>query len=216
VVGNFNTQTSNLGQAFIYNITEQTYSKLSFGDVTSAFGIWQNGGSASTQYTIVGGYTAVAGGSSSTPAEGQVGYIVNYDDSTKTFSDFTDLNFNNISSLFTHIEGIVAYADGFSLAAMSVQEGVLGAAYGYIPVTADGFGTPIWDAIASDSPFATGDTVISQSVMGLYEPSSGVTASFVYSVPEPSTYALLAVGMGSIGLMRLRRRRKASRSENDA
>jgi hypothetical protein len=36
--------------------------------------------------------------------------------------------------------------------------------------------------------------------MGLYEPSSGVTASFVYSVPEPSTHALLVIGMSALGL----------------
>jgi len=212
VVGNFNTQSSNLGQAFIYNITDQTYSKLSFGDVTSAFGIWQNGGSASTQYTIVGGYTAVAGGSSSMPAEGQVGYIVNYDDSTKSFSNRTDLNFNNVSNIFTHIEGIVAYSDGFSLAAMSVRDGLLGAAYGFVPVTADGFGTATWQAITSDSPFTTGDTVINQSVMGLYQTSGGDTASFVWtqSVPEIDPNGIgsvVALVLGSLGLLERRRQK---------
>jgi len=206
VVGNFNTETSNLGQAFIYNIADQSYSTFSFGEITSAFGIWQNGGSSSTQYTIVGGYTAVAQGNASL-TDGQVGYIVNYDASTEFFTDFTNLTFNNDPTIFTHIEGIDAYGDGFSLAAMSVRGGLLGAAYGFIPVDANGFGTPIWDAITSNSPFSTGDTVVDQSVMGLYEPSSGVTASFVYSVPEPSTYALLVIGMSALGLTRLRRPR---------
>jgi hypothetical protein len=207
VVGNFNTQTSNQGQAFIYNINDGIYSKLSFGEVTSAFGIWQNGGSSSTQYTIVGGYTAIAGGSASA-SEGQVGYIVNYDDSTKAFTNFTDLNFNNDNTVFTHIEGIAAYGSGFSLAAMSVRDAALGASYGFVPVTSNGFGTPTWQAITTGtSPYATGDTVIDQSVMGLYEPSSGVTASFVATVPEPSVCALLAIGMAALGLTRQGRRR---------
>jgi hypothetical protein len=206
VVGNFNTQTSNLGQGFIYNIADQTYSKLSFGEITSTFGIWQNGGSSSTQYTIVGGYTTIAGGSAST-SEGQVGYIVNYDDSTKAYTNFTDLNFNNDNTIFTHVEGIAAYGSGFSLAAMSVRNGLLEPAYCFVPVTSNGFGTPTWEAIRSGSPFATGDTVIDQSVMGLYEPSSGVTASFVATVPEPSACALLAIGMAALGLARQGRRR---------
>ena len=206
VVGNYNTQVPSGGQGFIYNIDTQAYSKLSFGGVTSAFGIWQNGGSNSSLYTIVGGYTSSLLGSGSSPLEGQVGYIVNYDASTGLTSNFTDLSFNNDRSFFTHIEGIDAYQDGFSLAAMSVQGGLLEAAYCFIPVTATGFGDATWEAIdTSPSTFATGDTVIDSSVMGLYEPSSGVTASFVGSVPEPSAFSLLAVGIGGFAILRPRR-----------
>jgi hypothetical protein len=211
VVGNYNTQIPSGGQGFIYNITAQSYKKLSFGDVTSAFGIWQNGGSTSSLYTIVGGYTLL-GGDTQIGSKGQVGYIVNYDASTDLFSGFTELSINNDRSLFTHIEGIDAYQDGFSLAAMSVQGGALGAAYCFIPVTATGFGTPTWEAInTSPSPFATGDTVIDNSVMGLYQNSTGASASFLYtasntpaSVPEPSALSLLAVGLGGLSLARRR------------
>jgi len=212
VVGNYNTQVPSGGQGFIYNISAQSYKKLSFGDVTSAFGIWQNGGSTSSLYTIVGGYTEL-GPDTQIGSKGQVGYIVNYDASTDLFSGFTELSINNNRSLFTHIEGIDAYQDGFSLAAMSVQEGALGAAYCFIPITATGFGTPTWEAINTyPSSFATGDTVIDNSVMGLYQNSSGASASFLYtasnspaSVPEPSALSLLAVGLGGLAFVRRRR-----------
>jgi len=208
VVGNYNTQIPSGGQGFIYNIAEQTYKQLSFGAVTSAFGIWQNGGSDSSLYTIVGGYTALGGGTE-IGSKGQIGYIVDYNASTDAFSDFTELSLNNDRTLFTHIEGIDAYLDGFSLAAMAIHEGTLQAAYAYIERTTSGFGTPIWQSITTDSPFSTGDTVIDDSVMGLYQTSSGASASFVYtegvSIPEPSAFSLLAVGLGGFAILRRRR-----------
>jgi len=206
VVGNYNTAVPSSGQGFIYNISAQSYKKLSFGDVTSAFGIWQNGGSNSSLYTIVGGYTLL-GGDSQIGSKGQLGYIVNYNSSTDVFSDFTELSLNNDRSIFTHVEGIAAYQDGFSLATMSVKDGLLSAAYAFVPVTAGGFGTASWDVINNNlsGTSTTGDTVIDRSVMGLYTTTGGASASFVYSVPEPSAFSLLAVGIG--GLATLRRRR---------
>jgi hypothetical protein len=211
VVGNYNTAVPSSGQGFIYNIAAQSYKKLSFGDVTSAFGIWQNGGSNSSLYTIVGGYTKV-GPDTQVGAKGQVGYIVNYDASadpstTDPFSGFTELSLNNDRSIFTHVEGIAAYENGFSLATMSVQGGLLSAAYAFVPVTANGFGTASWDVINNNlsGTSTTGDTVIDRSVMGLYTTTGGASASFVYTVPEPSALSLLAVGIS--GLVMVRRRR---------
>jgi len=179
---------------------------LSFGDVTSAFGIWQNGGSNSSLYTIVGGYTLL-GGNTQIGSKGQVGYIVNYNASTDLFSNFTELSLNNDRSIFTHVEGIAAYQDGFSLATMSVQDGLLSAAYAFVPVTANGFGTASWDVINNNlsQTSTTGDTVIDRSVMGLYTTTGGASASFVYSVPEPSALSLLAVGISGLVMMRRRR-----------
>jgi hypothetical protein len=210
VVGNYNTAVPSSGQGFIYNISAKTYTKLSFGDVTSAFGIWQNGGSNSSLYTIVGGYTKV-GPDTQIGAKGQVGYIVNYDASadpltTDPFSSFTELSLNNDRSIFTHVEGIAAYENGFSLATMSVQGGLLSAAYAFVPVTTDGFGTASWDVINNNlsGTSTTGDTVIDTSVMGLYTTTGGASASFV-TVPEPSALSLLAVGIGGLAMMRRRR-----------
>jgi PEP-CTERM motif len=206
VVGNYNTAVPSSGQGFIYNISAQSYKKLSFGDVTSAFGIWQNGGSTSSLYTIVGGYTLL-GGNTQIGSKGQVGYIVNYDASTDVFSSFTELSLNNDRSIFTHVEGIAAYENGFSLATMSVQGGLLSAAYAFVPVTTDGFGVATWNVINNNlsGTSTTGDTVIDTSVMGLYTTTGGASASFVYSVPEPSALSLLAVGIGGLVMMRRRR-----------
>jgi len=206
VVGNYNTAVPSSGQGFIYNISAQSYKKLSFGDVTSAFGIWQNGGSTSSIYTIVGGYTLL-GGDSQIGSKGQLGYIVNYNASTDAFSNFTELSLNNDRSIFTHVEGIAAYENGFSLATMSVKDGLLSAAYAFVPVTANGFGTASWDVINNNlsGTSTTGDTVIDRSVMGLYTTTGGASASFVYSVPEPSALSLLAVGIGGLVMMRRRR-----------
>jgi hypothetical protein len=205
VVGNYNTAVPSSGQGFIYNISAQSYKKLSFGDVTSAFGIWQNGGSTSSLYTIVGGYTKV-GPDTQIGSKGQVGYIVNYNASTDVFSDFTELSLNNNRSIFTHVEGIAAYENGFSLATMSVQGGLLSAAYAFVPVTTGGFGTASWDVIDNNlsETSTTGDTVIDRSVMGLYTTTGGASASFV-TVPEPSALSLLAVGIGGLAMMRRRR-----------
>jgi hypothetical protein len=156
----------------------------------------------------VGGYTAL-GGDTEIGSKGQVGYIVDYNASTDAFSDFTELSLNNDRTLFTHIEGIDAYLDGFSLAAMAVHEGTLQAAYAYIERTTSGFGTPVWQSIVTDSAFSTGDTVIDTSVMGLYQTSSGASASFVYtdgvSIPEPSTVSLIVFGLGGWVMMRRNR-----------
>jgi hypothetical protein len=206
VVGNYNTAVPSSGQGFIYNIAAQSYRKMSFGNVTSAFGIWQNGGSTSSLYTIVGGYTEL-GGNTQIGSKGQVGYIVNYNASTDLFSNFTELSLNNDRSIFTHVEGIAAYEDGFSLATMSVKDGLLSAAYAFVPVTAGGFGTASWNVINNNlsQTSTTGDTVIDRSVMGLYTTTGGASASFVYTVPEPSALSLLAVGIGGLAMMRRRR-----------
>jgi hypothetical protein len=41
--------------------------------------------------------------------------------------------------------------------------------------------------------------------MGLYTTTGGASASFVYSVPEPSALSLLALGIGGLAMMRRRR-----------
>jgi len=194
IVGNFDTQASPFGQGFVYNIRTSNYSKLTFGAVTTIYGIWQDGGSASTIYTMVGGYSTATNAN-------QNGFLVNYDSANGQSSNFTPMSFNNDRSLVTHFEGISSYSNGFSLAATTTN----GAAFAYISTNSSGFfatntnsdglGIASWIGISNtiNSSITTGDTVFSNSVMGIY-PTTGGISSFVATVPEPSDYALYTLG----------------------
>jgi len=205
VVGNFDYQATPLtGQGFILNTTTNTFKTINFGLYsTTAYGIWQNGGASSTKYSIVGGFSdAVNGGKA---------YIVNYDSATETFSDFTPLSFNNDPTIITHFEGISAVTGGFSVTSTTASPTVAGAGYAFIPQALDGsFGTPTWTAITNNidpSATTTGDTVVGTSVMGIFTPSSGNATSYIATVPEPSTLAMLIIGgMGAVACGGIRRR----------
>ena len=93
----------------------------------------------------------------------------------------------------THFEGISAVDGGFSVTATTVQ----GASYGFIPTNSDGsFGTASWIAITNNvsTNLITGDTVIDTTVMGIYTSTNGIY-SYISTVPEPSTYGLLGIGL---------------------
>jgi hypothetical protein len=202
VVGNFNLQPPNdplAGKGFIYDIDAQAYRTFSLGTYSTTFyGIWQNGGSDSTSYTIVGGISDVV--------DGGKGLVFNYDSSTHSITDEIHLSFDNNVSLITHFEGINAVAGGFSLTSTTVQ----GAGYAFLPVNENGsFGTPTWTTITNQiNPSAptTGDTVIDYSVLGIYTTSDGVT-SYISTVPEPSAW--LFPGLGAIAIVLASRRRVA-------
>lgn len=130
---------------------------------------------------------------------------MNYNSSTQIFTDFTALSFDNSPTLVTHFEGISAVAGGFSLTSTTVQ----GAGYAFVPVNIDGsFGAVSWTAVTNQiSPGAmtTGDTVIDNTVLGIYSTGGGNVASYMAAVPEPSTYALFGLGAFALAIARGRR-----------
>jgi len=202
VVGNFDLQSDVArGSGFIYDLgnPNSPWSTFDLGAYSTTFyGVWQNGGASSTKYTIVGGISDLI--------DGGDGLVFNYDSATGIVSDQIRLSFGNNSTFITHFEGISAVEGGFSLTSTTVQ----GAGYAFLPVNLDGsFGTPTWTAITNQiDPMAptTGDTVIGTSVLGVYTTSGGVS-SYIATVPEPSTFALL--GLGAIACVAARRRRTA-------
>jgi hypothetical protein len=95
------------------------------------------------------------------------------------------LSFNNNPSIVTHFEGISEVPGGFSVAATEVSRRDNGASYAFIPVKKKGsFGTARWVAMTNNVNHAptTGDTVINQSVMGIYPLSGGDAASYISMV----------------------------------
>ena len=158
VVGNFDYQDDQVrGHGFIYNTSSHTYTTVDVGKFsTTLYGVWQDGGSSGTVYTIVGGY--------SDNVHGAKAFIENYNSATNQFSGFRSFSFNNKPSFVTHFEGISAVSGGFSVAATEVSpRGVQGASYAFIPVKKDGsFGAAGWVAMKNNvnGAITTGDTVI--------------------------------------------------------
>ena len=87
VVGNYNLNLGHgvSGNAFIYNMTTHQWTLLQLGgslsSQTSLYGIWQNGGPGSPNYTLAGGSAAHG----SLPSGAQRAFLMNYNERTGRF-----------------------------------------------------------------------------------------------------------------------------------
>jgi hypothetical protein len=185
VVGNFDYQSNETqGNGFIYNISSKSYTTVDIGHYsTTLYGVWQDGGPSSNLYTIVGGF--------SDNVHGAKAFVEDYDATTGTFSDFRSYSFDNRPSIVTHFEGISAVNGGFSIAATELGgRSNNGASYAFIPVKKNGsFGTARWVAIkntVNHTP-TTGDTVIDNSVMGIYPVGTAGVSSYISTVQKSSS-----------------------------
>ncbi|MBU6221708.1 MAG: right-handed parallel beta-helix repeat-containing protein [Planctomycetes bacterium] len=167
VVGNYSVegQQVDAASAFIYDISSGEYQVFdsSWGglnDLTSAYGVWQNGGPTSSFYTIVGG---------SMHEGANTAYMVDYDASTKTFSHKTFFPLETAFAGDTHFEGINAAPGGYTLSATILSGGTADAAYAYVPVNRDGgFNAAQWVPLHyPGSSFCSGDTVYQNVEMGI-------------------------------------------------
>jgi hypothetical protein len=183
VVGNYDTlKVVPTGKAFIYDISSGTfYDLVKPGAVSiTAYGIWYNGG---TSYTITGGYTDPAG---------SAGYLVDWDSSTHTASNWTsysDPNQAGGANLLTHFEGITTDgAGGYNLASDQVDadSGVLtAAAIANVPRESSGvFGPATWRHIAyPKSSLTSANSVYQNSIIGIYQLGTDVSSGFVSTIP---------------------------------
>lgn len=195
VVGNYDLDSNTSpGHAFVYNITEKSWMDFRPTDASgmpipalsiTAYGIWQNGGSNSTSYTVAGGFSDVNNDGI------DEGYVVDYDSSTKAYSHFTIFNFENMKSLVSHFDGITATANGYNLTGefVSPANGGIGGFFASIVREADGsFSTADWVPVAvPGSSVTTGNTVIDNHVLGIYAPGAAVPiSSYIATVLPPS------------------------------
>lgn len=201
VVGNYDTNITT-GNAFIYDRINETWTNLNPGGSASvtAYGIWQN---SSTSYTIAGGFSDLNSGGVDS------GYLVNYDSATGILENYKTFQYNNepISSLIAHFDGITATETGFNLTGDYLAAGGgLGAFSASVTVLPGGFfSNATWtDVTIPGSSFISGNTVVGDTVLGIYT-EDGVTLSYIATVPEPSSMALFALGLG-LPLLRFRKR----------
>jgi hypothetical protein len=195
VVGNYDLNLGNgvSGNAFIYNMTTHQWTLLQLGGSlasgTTLYGIWQNSGPGSPDYTLAGG--SLAHGSS--PHGNMRAFLMNYNEQTGAFGRPKFYNYGNTPQRNTHFDGITAVPGGFNLATISSAQA---SSMAFIPATPGDqpfFGRATWypiDVAASRlcSPdgcsMVTANTVYQNQVMGLYL-RSGVPRTYLATVPTP-------------------------------
>jgi hypothetical protein len=149
----------------------------SLSSKTTLYGIWQNGGPASPDYTLAGGSSAHG----SSPRGNQRAFLINYNERTGAFGKPKYYTYGNAPALVTHFDGITAVPGGFNLVAVSSAEA---ASMAFVPVTRRSFGRATWYPInVAASPLCpggcsvvTGNTVYKNRVMGLYVQAGSPTA----------------------------------------
>ena len=194
VVGNYDLNPSVpggviSGNAFIYNMTRHQWTLLRLGgslsSTTTLYGIWQEGGPASPDYTLAGGSSAHG----SSARGNQRAFLMSYNERTGAFGRPKYFTYGNAPALFTHFDGITAVPGGFNLVAISSAQP---ASMAFIPVTGRrrSFGRATWYPVnVAASPLCdggctivTGNTVYENRVMGLYIQADSTTHTYLATV----------------------------------
>ncbi len=191
VVGNYDLNPSFPGDlisanAFIYNMTTRQWTLLRLGgslsSQTTLYGIWQDGGSGSPNYTLVGGSAA---------SGRKRAFLMNYNEQTGAFGTPQYYSNGNDPALVTHFEGITAVPGGFHLVAMSSGHSP---SMAFIPFNArtGSFGPATWYPVnvaasslcSAGCGLVTGNTVYQNQVMGLYLPAgASLPGTYLATVP---------------------------------
>ncbi|MFY9670007.1 MAG: hypothetical protein WAK44_18805, partial [Trebonia sp.] len=194
VVGNYDLNLGHgvSGNAFIYNMTTHQWTLLQLGGSlasgTTLYGIWQNGGPGSPNYTLGGGSSA-HGSSLRT----QRAFLMNYDERTGHLGPPRFYTYGNAPALVTHFDGITAVPGGFNLATISSAQA---SSMAFVPTNGGNwplFGRATWypiDVAASrvckpaGCSMVTGNTVFQNQVMGVYvKQSDGKPRTYLATVP---------------------------------
>ncbi len=187
VVGNYDISGPGgylLGaNGFIYNIATGQYTLMkvngSYDNLTSLYGIWQNGVGSNT-YTIAGGTKDGTGLN--------VAFLETYDAATGEFSNLTFYTgFNKPGAVLTHFENITAVPGGFNLVATTDS----GPAFAAVKLNADGsFGDAVWTAIdLPGSTLLTGNIAYQNVVGGIYNTDDSDTVATYLGVVQQSYVA---------------------------
>jgi parallel beta-helix repeat protein len=175
------------GNAFIYNMSRRQWTLLrlsgSTSNLTTLYGIWQDGGAGSPRYTLAGG---------SSDRGNQRAFLMNYNERTGAFGKPRYFTYGNAPALFTHFDGITAVRGGFNLVAISSAQA---ASMASVPVRAHGrrFGPAKWYPVrVARSPLCSGgcikvtrNTVYRNHVMGIYiKRNSGGIHSYLATVAK--------------------------------
>jgi hypothetical protein len=191
VVGNYDLNLGHgvSGNAFIYNMTTRQWTLLQLGGSlasgTTLYGIWQNGGPGSPDYTLAGGTSAHG----SSPRGNQRAFLMTYNEQTGAFGTPQFYNYGNTPQLFTHFDGITAVPGGFNLVAISSAQP---SSMAFIPATGGdwpSFGRATWypidvaGSLCPDGCTVTGNTVYQNQVMGLYV--SDAPGTYLATVATP-------------------------------
>jgi hypothetical protein len=197
VVGNYDLNLGHgvSGNAFIYNMSTRQWTLLQLGgslaSQTTLYGIWQNGGPGSPNYTLAGGSSAHRSSLGT-----QRAFLMNYNERTGRFGPPRFYNYGNTPALATHFDGITAVPGGFNLVAISSAQP---SSMAFVPATRDSwplFGQATWYPVdVAENPLCsrpggcskvTGNTVYQNQVMGLYvKQSDGKPRTYLATVPTP-------------------------------
>jgi hypothetical protein len=178
--------------AFIYNMTTHRWTLLKLGgstsDGTTLYGIWQDGGDRSPNYTLAGGTSL-----RQHPKVLQRAFLMNYNERTGAFGARRYFSYGNKPTLLTHFEGITGVPGGFNVVAQTANDQ---AGMGFIAVNRKGaFARARWFPVGvSTSPLCaggcsvvTGNTVYRNHVMGIYNPTAtNIPNSYLETFSAPT------------------------------
>lgn len=165
VVGDYDlVGTPASGNAFIYHIADQSWSIMNLGPgirETTAYGIWQNG-IGSNSYTIAGG--------SRDGLNINKAFLIDYNATTREFSNLKYFTYEGRPELITHFEGITGIPGGYNLISSTDS----GPAFATVKRNADGsFGNAQWTlSTVPGSSLTTGNSVYQDTIMGVYAVST--------------------------------------------